>query len=97
MQLERKNQEAQDTASLTLTLDTGADAIDFAEVAKKEHLDKITVQMRRTKETVKQLVVEADYQKQREDEARNSSELANSRVMWWSIAQVHDSAHLLTW
>lgn len=57
-------------------------------VAKKDHLDNTTALAKVLKERVNDMLKEMEYQKQREEEMRNTSEHVNSRVMWWSIGEI---------
>jgi hypothetical protein len=70
-----------------LKLDVGDSAIDYAAVAKKEHLTALEVSVRKLNDRVKMLIAEQDYQHQREMEFRDLSESTNARVLWWSLAQ----------
>eukprot|EP00013_Stygamoeba_regulata_P014147 CAMPEP_0177675896 /NCGR_PEP_ID=MMETSP0447-20121125/27465_1 /TAXON_ID=0 /ORGANISM="Stygamoeba regulata, Strain BSH-02190019" /LENGTH=215 /DNA_ID=CAMNT_0019184353 /DNA_START=56 /DNA_END=703 /DNA_ORIENTATION=- len=69
----------------SLTIETGADAIDYSEVAKLEDLNDLELKIRRLNDRVRAIRKEQSYQKYREMAARNTSESTNSRVMWWSV------------
>ena len=73
---------------LDLRLDVGEMGIDYSEVAKKEHLTELEVEVRRLNDKVKDIMKEQSYQREREVAFRNTSETTNSRVMWWSIFQM---------
>jgi hypothetical protein len=73
---------------LDLRLDVGEMGIDYAEVAKKEHLTELEVEVRRLNDKVKDIMKEQAYQREREVAFRNTSEATNSRVLWWSILQM---------
>jgi len=73
---------------LDLRLDVGEMGIDYAEVAKKEHLTELEVEVRRLNDKVKDVMKEQSYQREREVAFRNTSEATNSRVLWWSILQM---------
>ena len=73
---------------LDLRLDVGEMGIDYAEVAKKEHLSELEVELRRLNDKVKDIMKEQAYQREREVAFRNTSETTNSRVLWWSILQM---------
>jgi hypothetical protein len=62
--------------------------IDYNEVAKREHLTELEVEVRRLNDKVKDILREQGYQREREVAFRNTSESTNSRVMWWSILQM---------
>ncbi len=62
--------------------------IDYAEVAKKEHLTELELEVRRLNDKLADVLKEQNYQREREANFRNTSESTNARVQWWSIAQV---------
>jgi hypothetical protein len=71
----------------SLDIDNGAQAVDYEEVARVEHLDNLEMLVRRLNDRVRASRKEIAYQKQREEEHRDTSESTNARVMWWSILQ----------
>ena len=71
-----------------LTLSVGEMAVDYTEVAKKEHLTELEVEIRKLNDKLRDIMKEVEYQRKREEAFRNTSESTNSRVQWWSIAQV---------
>jgi p24 family protein alpha len=71
----------------TLSLESGAAAVDYDEIAKVEHLNTIEVQVRRLNDRVRSIRKEQTYQRTREEQHRDTSESTNSRVMWWSLIQ----------
>lgn len=71
-----------------LKLSVGEMGIDYAEVAKKEHLSELEVEIRRLNDKVKDIMREQSYQREREVSFRDTSESTNSRVQWWSLLQV---------
>jgi hypothetical protein len=84
-----KWESSPDGPQLSIKMEVGgAEAVDFEEVAKKEHLDSVTVEIRKMKEIVKTLRENENYMKNREEAARNKSEAANASVQWWSIGQI---------
>ena len=62
--------------------------IDYTEVAKREHLTELEVEVRRLNDKVKDILKEQGYQREREIAFRNTSESTNSRVVWWSVIQM---------
>ena len=46
------------------------------------------LRMRKLLEHVEQINREQDYQRQREERFRYTSESTNARVLWWSLGQV---------
>ena len=85
-----KWESSRDGAQASLKLVAGGHdvEVDFDKIAKKEHLDKVTVQVHRMNQMVKAMRENENYMKIREAAARDTSETANERVMWWSIAQI---------
>jgi len=73
--------------SLSPQLDVGETGIDYAEVAKREHLSELEVEMRRLNDKLKDLGKEQLYQRERELAFRATSESTAGRVKWWSIFQ----------
>jgi hypothetical protein len=71
-----------------LRLDVGEMGVDYVEVARKEHLTELEVEVRRLNDKVKDIVREQGYQRDREVSFRNTSESTNARVMWWSVLQI---------
>jgi len=72
---------------LDLKLDVGETGIDYNEVAKREHLSALEVEVRRLNDKMKDILKEQSYQRERETSFRDTSESTNSRVQWWSIFQ----------
>ena len=68
-------------------LDVGETGIDYAEVAKREHLSELEVEMRRLNDKLKDLGKEQLYQRERELAFRATSESTAARVKWWSLFQ----------
>lgn len=62
-------------------------AIDYDEVAKKEHLSTLEVEVRKLNDKMRDVMKQQAYQRDREKAFRNTSESTNSRVQWWSIFQ----------
>lgn len=70
-----------------IKLDVGETGIDYQEVAKREHLSDLEVEIRKLNDKVKDIIREQQYQRGRETSFRNTSESTNDRVKWWSIFQ----------
>ena len=75
------------TYRVQLVLDYGEEAIDYAQLAKSEHLSAIEVEVRKLNDKLRAISKEQDYHKAREIAWRDQSESVNANVMWWSIAQ----------
>lgn len=71
-----------------LSIDVGEMAIDYAEVAKREHLTDLELEVRKLNDKAKDVLNEMKYQKDREARFRDTSESSNGRVMWWSLFQM---------
>lgn len=70
---------------LVFNLKTGVEAKDYSDVAKKEHLQPLEVELRRIEDSVAEIYDEMRYQREREEAMRNTNESTNSRVLWYSI------------
>ncbi|GAX75488.1 hypothetical protein CEUSTIGMA_g2931.t1 [Chlamydomonas eustigma] len=67
---------------------TGVAATDWSSVAKKEHLDSLTLELRRLEDSIREVYSEMLLLQQREQEMRDISEITNARVAWYSIASL---------
>ncbi|KAG2450333.1 hypothetical protein HYH02_004838 [Chlamydomonas schloesseri] len=67
---------------------TGVAATDWNAIAKKEHLDALTVELRKLEDNIREVYSEMLMLQQREQEMRNISEEINTRVAWFSIASL---------
>eukprot|EP00877_Chromochloris_zofingiensis_P008285 jgi/Chrzof1/370/Cz01g13130.t1 len=70
---------------LTLDWRTGVAATDWDTIAKKEHLDQLSVEMRKVEGAIREIYAEMLQLQQREQEMRDLNEATNSRVAWFSI------------
>lgn len=71
-----------------LKLDVGEGGLDYAEVAKKEHLSDLELEIRKLNDKVKDVLAEHAYQLQRELEFRRTSDDTHAKQQWFSIAQI---------
>eukprot|EP01006_Ploeotia_vitrea_P051283 TRINITY_DN67544_c3_g2_i1.p1 TRINITY_DN67544_c3_g2~~TRINITY_DN67544_c3_g2_i1.p1 ORF type:complete len:206 (-),score=23.72 TRINITY_DN67544_c3_g2_i1:565-1182(-) len=69
-------------------LATGNQAVDYEEVATKEHLKPVEVNLRIMEDTVKQIHTEYFYFKSREAEMRETNDATNSRALWITLINV---------
>ena len=60
-------------------------ATDWDTIAKKEHLDALSVEMRKLEGQIREIYAEMLQLQQREQEMRNLNEETNTRVAWFSI------------
>uniref|UniRef100_A0A6B2LHZ1 GOLD domain-containing protein n=1 Tax=Arcella intermedia TaxID=1963864 RepID=A0A6B2LHZ1_9EUKA len=73
---------------MEIILQTGAEAVDYDDVASKEHLDALQLEARKLNDRAHGIRNEMAYQKQREEDFRSTSESTNTRAMWWSVYQI---------
>lgn len=73
---------------VALELKTGVDAKDYTELAGKENLSKLEVEMRRIEDGVAEILNDLKYLRRREERMRDTNESTNSRVAWLSIFSV---------
>ena len=74
--------------SVTLDFATGVDATDYADVARKEHLKPLELQLRKMEDRVEGVHKEMMFQREREEAHRNTSESTNARVQWFSLLTI---------
>lgn len=67
--------------------DIGEMAIDYTEIAKKDHLDNLSLEVRKLRDKLNDIHQNQEYQKERENQFRETMNATNSRVSWWSFAQ----------
>lgn len=70
---------------LTVDWRTGVAATDWDTIAKKEHLDQLSVEMRKVEGAIREIYAEMLQLQQREQEMRDLNEETNTRVAWFSI------------
>ncbi|CAI5453243.1 unnamed protein product [Caenorhabditis angaria] len=71
-----------------LDIQAGEHAQDYAQIAQKDKLNELQLRVRQLLDQVEQIVKEQNYQRYREERFRQTSESTNSRVFYWSLAQV---------
>jgi len=71
--------------TVALTINTGVAAKDYAEVAKKENLDPLALELRKIEDAAERVKDEMMYMKTREEEMRDTNESSNSRVVWLTV------------
>jgi len=72
---------------MEIHIDSGEHAHDYDKLARVEHLSTIEVELRRLNDKIRAIRNEQQYQKQREEEFRDTSESTNYKVVIWSIIQ----------
>jgi len=70
-----------------LDIQVGEQAVDYANVQRKEKLTELQLRIRQLLDQVDQISKEQNYQRYREERFRQTSESTNQRVLWWSVAQ----------
>merc|ERR1719333_1048845 len=73
---------------LELGFDTGEYGQDWDRFARQEHLSSIEIEINRLVDRVYSIRIAQAYMKKREEEWRGMSEATNTRVTWWSLAQL---------
>ncbi|XP_022920595.1 transmembrane emp24 domain-containing protein eca [Onthophagus taurus] len=71
-----------------LDIQVGEHAINYGDVVQKEKLTELQLRIRQLLDQVEQITKEQNYQRFREERFRQTSESTNSRVFYWSIAQI---------
>ena len=71
-----------------LKLDVGEGGLDYAEVARKEHLNELELEIRKLNDKVKDVLSEQSYQRTREIEFRRTSEAIHNKQQYWSLFQI---------
>ncbi|KAG1678293.1 hypothetical protein FOA52_013914 [Chlamydomonas sp. UWO 241] len=81
------SRELADAINTLLKLDwkIGVAATDWASIAKKEHLDTLTVELRRIEDGIREVYQDMLELQRREQEMRDVSESTNQRVAWYSV------------
>jgi emp24/gp25L/p24 family/GOLD len=67
---------------------SGVDAKDYGEVATKEHLKPLELELRRLEDRVESIHREMLYQRSREEAHRNTNESTHNRTKWFSILTI---------
>ena len=76
------------TTRVGLEVKVGVAAKDYSEVAKKEHLEPLQVELRRLEDAAREIHEEQLYMRQREEEMRDTNESTNSRLKWFSMSTI---------
>jgi p24 family protein delta-1 len=70
---------------VTFEYRTGVAARDYSEVAKREHLEPLAVELRKMEDLVRDVNSDMQYLRDRERLMRDTNESTNSRVIWLGI------------
>ena len=66
----------------------GAVAADWDGIAKREHLDRVGIEMKKLQELTREIHEEMLPMRKRESEMRDLNEATNSRVAWLSVGSL---------
>ena len=66
----------------------GAESFDYVDIAKKEHLDELEIQVMKLRDRVRGIQNQQDYAKKKDFQFRDTSESNNFRAMWISVFQI---------
>jgi hypothetical protein len=80
-----------------LELSIGEDPADNQASDTKQVLGDMATRLRDLNGRVASIRREQQYQREREAEFRDTSELTNSRVVWWTVAQLAILAFTALW
>eukprot|EP00162_Nutomonas_longa_P009958 comp19607_c0_seq1/m.37500 comp19607_c0_seq1/g.37500 ORF comp19607_c0_seq1/g.37500 comp19607_c0_seq1/m.37500 type:complete len:220 (-) comp19607_c0_seq1:52-711(-) len=73
---------------VSIHMKVGVEAKDYSNIAKKEHLKPLEVELRKTLDTATSVTKMVEEMKAREEKMRDLNEETNSRVMWFSIMSI---------
>eukprot|EP01107_Rhizomastix_libera_P000512 TRINITY_DN10971_c0_g1_i1.p1 TRINITY_DN10971_c0_g1~~TRINITY_DN10971_c0_g1_i1.p1 ORF type:complete len:213 (+),score=41.31 TRINITY_DN10971_c0_g1_i1:14-652(+) len=71
-----------------LNMDYGADAVDYGEVAQKEHLSSLQIVLKEATNRAEDIRKEQSYLRSREERFHHTSESTNRRVLIWGVLQI---------
>lgn len=80
-----------------LDIESGAAARDWNAVQTAEKLKPVEIELRKIEELTKEIVLELQYLKTREERMRDTNESTNSRVKWFSMIVVASLVGLGVW
>jgi hypothetical protein len=76
------------TFKFGVTFSAADQAVNYAEMAKQEHLSAIVVELRKLTDRVNARKAEQEYQQRLEASFRDESESVNAMVVYWSMFQM---------
>ena len=77
-----------DDTRIAFDIKVGVAAKDYSEVAKKEHLEPLQVELKRLEDSAREIHEEQLYMRRREEEMRDTNESTNSRLKWFSTSTI---------
>jgi hypothetical protein len=72
----------------TVSLSLSAGGRDYAEMAKKDNLKPLEIELKRLEDAVGQIHQEMKFLQTREQQMRATNDSTASRVWWWSILSI---------
>ncbi|KAJ5072974.1 transmembrane emp24 domain-containing protein [Anaeramoeba ignava] len=73
------------TDRVELNYKFGLAAVDYEEIAKREHLGPLEKELRKVEDSVEDMYQNMIYLRGREESMRDTNESTNARVMWFNI------------
>ncbi|NXL97464.1 TMD11 protein, partial [Tyrannus savana] len=70
-----------------LDIRVGEHFLDESAVQAKEKVDEVNVRLEHLIEQIQHVSKEQDYEREREEKFRKTSEETNSNILWWAIVQ----------
>lgn len=80
------NSEGSSTKTLSLSLSAGGR--DYAEMAKKDNLKPLEIELKRLEDAVAQIHQEMKFLQTREQQMRATNDSTASRVWWWAFISI---------
>jgi len=82
---------------VNLDIKTGLGSVDYKELAKKEHLSGVQVELKKLEDTLRTIKLDMEHLRDREARMRNTSESTNSKAAWLSIMTLTTCVVLSAW
>ncbi|TPX32900.1 hypothetical protein SmJEL517_g04042 [Synchytrium microbalum] len=73
---------------VNIHIDSGADAVDYSEIAKQEKLKPMEIELRKLESEMDRIVSEMEFLKEREAAMRDTNESTNERVKYFSLLSI---------
>jgi hypothetical protein len=75
-------------ARFSVNLNYGFDAEHYEKLVKDHNFDEINLQVHKLNDLLTMTLNEADFQKHKEVEYHEQTEIMNNAALWWPVAQV---------
>jgi len=85
------------TRRVGIEIKTGVEARDYTELAGKENLSKLELEMRKIEDGVADILKDLQYLRKREERMRDTNESTNERVVWLSLFSVATMVTVGVW